>query len=249
MDGVRTVPTSGCMTDPSDSPVILLFRDDLRLADQAALHAAIETGRPVLPLFILDDAAPDLLVQPAPRPALTRDRNDWALGAASRWWLHHSLTTLQQALTARGSHLTLRQGRCGLGHCGTCRSVRRNGPVHRRHRQSAGRGASIGRCRHRSVSRCIGCARPPCSTPDFRSHQKRRRLFRLHAVRQCLSRTGRPEAACALRRSPYPHDRTRRGPTVWKTGICCLPVRTGRSACATHGRRAKPARSNGPRRS
>jgi deoxyribodipyrimidine photo-lyase len=39
------------------SPAILWFRNDLRLADHAALHAAIETGRPILPLYILDDDA------------------------------------------------------------------------------------------------------------------------------------------------------------------------------------------------
>ncbi|MDX6502312.1 MAG: deoxyribodipyrimidine photo-lyase, partial [Blastocatellia bacterium] len=78
----------------SDSPVILWFRNDLRLADHAALRAAMETGRPVLPLFILDDDSP----------------GPWALGGASRWWLHHSLVSLQSSLQARGSQLTLRRG-------------------------------------------------------------------------------------------------------------------------------------------
>jgi deoxyribodipyrimidine photo-lyase len=78
----------------TDAPVILWFRDDLRLADQAALQAAVETGRPVLPVFILDDSSP----------------GPWALGGASRWWLHHSLTELSQALARRGSRLILRRG-------------------------------------------------------------------------------------------------------------------------------------------
>lgn len=76
------------------TPVILWFRDDLRLTDHAALHAATETGRPVLPLFILDDAAP----------------GKWALGGASRWWLHHSLAALARSLANRGAYLTLRRG-------------------------------------------------------------------------------------------------------------------------------------------
>ncbi|HEY1412448.1 MAG TPA: deoxyribodipyrimidine photo-lyase, partial [Rhodopila sp.] len=36
----------------TDAPVLLWFRDDLRLTDQAALHAAVESGQPVLPVFI-----------------------------------------------------------------------------------------------------------------------------------------------------------------------------------------------------
>ena len=38
--------------------VIMWFRNDLRLADNVALHAAAATGAPVIPVFILDDAAP-----------------------------------------------------------------------------------------------------------------------------------------------------------------------------------------------
>jgi deoxyribodipyrimidine photo-lyase len=78
----------------TDAPVILWFRTDLRLADHAALQAAIETGKPVLPVFILDDRAP----------------GPWALGGASRWWLHHSLTELSRALAECGSRLVLRRG-------------------------------------------------------------------------------------------------------------------------------------------
>ena len=82
------------MPASAESPVILWFRNDLRLADHAALHAAIETHRPILPVFILDDAAAGC----------------WALGGAARWWLYHSLAALRQALTERGGHLTLRRG-------------------------------------------------------------------------------------------------------------------------------------------
>jgi len=83
------------MTNPTDAPAILWFRNDLRLADHAALHAATETGRPVLPVFILDDD-----VSPA----------SWSPGGASRWWLHHSLASLRQTLTDLGSQLVLRRG-------------------------------------------------------------------------------------------------------------------------------------------
>ena len=82
------------VTTKDDPPVILWFRDDLRLADQAALNAAIETGCPILPVFVLDDDA----------------AGPWAPGAASRWWLHHSLAALGQSLAERGNRLILRRG-------------------------------------------------------------------------------------------------------------------------------------------
>ena len=75
-------------------PAILWFRDDLRLTDHAALHAAQQSGRAVLPVYILDDAA----------------AGQWTPGAASRWWLHHSLASLQAGLRAVGSGLVLRRG-------------------------------------------------------------------------------------------------------------------------------------------
>ena len=78
----------------TDAPAILWFRNDLRLADHAALQAAVASGRPVLPVFILDDHSP----------------GPWAMGGASRWWLHHSLTSLQQSLADLGATLTLRRG-------------------------------------------------------------------------------------------------------------------------------------------
>ena len=75
------------------APHIVWFRRDLRLADQPALSAAAAAG-PVIPVYVLDDEGP----------------RDHALGGASRWWLHHSLTCLSRALAARGSRLILRRG-------------------------------------------------------------------------------------------------------------------------------------------
>ncbi len=77
------------------NPTILWLRRDLRLADQAALVAACAAG-PVVPVYVLDDETP-------------RHRR---MGGASRWWLHHSLASLDQQLRARGSRLILRRGRC-----------------------------------------------------------------------------------------------------------------------------------------
>ncbi|MCJ1959499.1 cryptochrome/photolyase family protein [Novosphingobium mangrovi (ex Hu et al. 2023)] len=77
------------------SPVIVWFRRDLRLSDQAALVEAAAKG-PVVPVYVLDDET-------------AKHR---AMGGASRWWLHHSLESLSAALEEKGSRLILRRGRC-----------------------------------------------------------------------------------------------------------------------------------------
>lgn len=80
-------------TEAEAQPVILWFRQDLRLADNPALAHAMKTGRPILPLYILDQG-----------PATLQT------GAASLWWLDKSLRALDAALRARGSRLVLRRG-------------------------------------------------------------------------------------------------------------------------------------------
>lgn len=75
------------------APVIVWFRQDLRLADNPALDHAIRSGRPLVPVYILDDG-----------PAVRR------IGAASRWWLEGSLRALGAALRERGAQLILRRG-------------------------------------------------------------------------------------------------------------------------------------------
>ncbi len=82
------------MSTPSMQPALVWFRQDLRLTDHAALDAAMAAGRPVVPVYILDDASPGL----------------WALGGAARWWLHHSLAALAGSLRQRGAPLILRRG-------------------------------------------------------------------------------------------------------------------------------------------
>jgi len=76
------------------APVLLWLRQDLRLADQPAVMAALSEG-PVIPVYVLDDETP-------------RHRR---MGGASRWWLHHSLEALDHDLRARGSRLILRRGK------------------------------------------------------------------------------------------------------------------------------------------
>lgn len=81
----------------SATPVILWFRQDLRLQDNAALHAALARGGPVVPVYIFDKAG----------------EGEWFAGGASRWWLHHSLVALDASLRARGSRLIIAGGGSG----------------------------------------------------------------------------------------------------------------------------------------
>ena len=74
---------------------LVWFRRDLRLADNPALLHAIESADAVIPVYI--DASDE--------------EGEWAPGAASRWWLHHSLIALASALSARGSQLIIRRGK------------------------------------------------------------------------------------------------------------------------------------------
>ncbi len=70
---------------------LIWFRRDLRLTDNPALIAALETYERVVPVYI---HAPD-------------EELPWAPGAASRWWLHHSLSALDADLRERGSSLQI----------------------------------------------------------------------------------------------------------------------------------------------
>lgn len=64
--------------------VILWFRQDLRIHDNPALVAAVNTGQ-VLPVYILDDV----------------NAGNASMGAASRVWLHESLKSLNRSLSGR----------------------------------------------------------------------------------------------------------------------------------------------------
>lgn len=61
---------------------LVWLRLDLRLTDNPALAAAVARGGPVVPVYVW---APE-------------EEHPWAPGAASRWWLHHSLNALAQDL-------------------------------------------------------------------------------------------------------------------------------------------------------
>ncbi|MCK6557029.1 DNA photolyase family protein [Candidatus Binatia bacterium] len=78
-------------------PSLVWFRHDLRLADNPALSAAVARGGPVIPVYIWSP----------------QEEGEAAPGAASRWWLHHSLASLDTDLRARGSGLVVRRGAAG----------------------------------------------------------------------------------------------------------------------------------------
>jgi deoxyribodipyrimidine photo-lyase len=75
-------------------PRLVWFRNDLRLADNPALSEAVAAGGEVVPVYVLDDAA----------------AGPWRLGGAARWWLHHSLASLQAGLGGLGLALRIRRG-------------------------------------------------------------------------------------------------------------------------------------------
>lgn len=67
------------------------------MQDNTALQAAVATGASIVPVYIWDEGA----------------MGDWAPGGASRWWLHHSLLSLDASLRAMGSRLIILSGRAG----------------------------------------------------------------------------------------------------------------------------------------
>lgn len=76
-----------------NTAIIVWFRQDLRVEDQPALLAAIESGKPIIPLYI------------------HAKEGDWSLGGGSQWWLHYSLEALQKQLEELNLSLILRSGK------------------------------------------------------------------------------------------------------------------------------------------
>jgi deoxyribodipyrimidine photo-lyase len=73
---------------------IVWFRRDLRLQDHAALHAAMENGGAIVPVYLHTPTAD----------------GRWRRGAASNAWLDQSLRALATSLRALGSKLVIRAG-------------------------------------------------------------------------------------------------------------------------------------------
>lgn len=81
-------------TPPTMSHALIWFRNDLRLADNPALQAALRADLVPIPVYI---HAPE-------------EEGDWAPGAASDVWRQHSLRALAADLQARGSRLQVLRG-------------------------------------------------------------------------------------------------------------------------------------------
>jgi deoxyribodipyrimidine photo-lyase len=73
------------------SAALVWFRNDLRLDDNPAFDYAIQSGLPIICLYIHGAEK---------RP----------LGGASRWWLHHSLSKLNAHLESKGGSLVIEKG-------------------------------------------------------------------------------------------------------------------------------------------
>jgi len=78
----------------SNSPIIVWFRQDLRISDNCTLHNACKTGKPLIMVYIHDSSL----------------GGEWNMGSASRWWLHKSLEALSADLHLYKTPLILRQG-------------------------------------------------------------------------------------------------------------------------------------------
>ncbi|MCF8484583.1 MAG: DNA photolyase family protein [Rhodobacteraceae bacterium] len=75
----------------TDAPLILWFRRDLRVSDHPMLSQAVKTGRPLIPVFILDPETE-------------------GLGAAPKWRLGLGVEAFAQTLDSLGARLILRRG-------------------------------------------------------------------------------------------------------------------------------------------
>lgn len=73
---------------------ILWFRRDLRIHDNAALDWVCNNSDAVIPVYIHS----------------AEEEKPWAPGAASRWWLHHSLIALHRKLLDHGLKLQFFSG-------------------------------------------------------------------------------------------------------------------------------------------
>lgn len=78
----------------AEGACIVWFRRDLRLEDNPALAEAVKRRGSVIPVYVW---APE-------------EEGDWAPGAASRYWLHHSLNSLEESFEKAGSRLVIRRG-------------------------------------------------------------------------------------------------------------------------------------------
>lgn len=73
-------------------PIIIWLRKDLRINDNRAIFEAAKLGAPIVPIFILDESY------------------EWAIGGASKVWLHYSLKSLEKDFADFGIKLIIEKG-------------------------------------------------------------------------------------------------------------------------------------------
>jgi len=108
-------------------PVIVWLRHDLRLEDNPALTAAESTGRQALLVYIHVPEIQIAEIQQAEiqvaefqiagiqiagnqKAGVSDTRQAWTAGAASNWWLHHSLIAFNKSLRTVGNRLRVFSG-------------------------------------------------------------------------------------------------------------------------------------------
>ena len=80
----------------NEQTIIVWFRSDLRIEDNPALFEATREGR-IIPVFIWSP-----------------EEEDMSPGAATRWWLHHSLKSLAENLNKIGAEVNLMEDEIGV---------------------------------------------------------------------------------------------------------------------------------------
>lgn len=78
----------------STGKVLVWFRKDLRLRDNPSLEHALAGNKEIVPVFVWNE----------------NEGGRWSPGEASRWWLHHSLRSLGNAIGQLGGELILEKG-------------------------------------------------------------------------------------------------------------------------------------------
>ena len=76
------------------SKILVWLHSDLRLMDNPALYHAAQLGE-VVPVYVLND----------------RTSDDYSLGGAHKWWLHHALKSLATSFSMHGINLILVRGK------------------------------------------------------------------------------------------------------------------------------------------
>lgn len=102
------------------SATVVWFTDDLRLADNRVLQVAAEADAPTIPVYVIDEAAPDAPIG----------------GSRAEAWRDGSLEALDVSLHRYGSRLLVLRGESASELAGVCRTYGASRVVHARHHRA-----------------------------------------------------------------------------------------------------------------